>query len=113
MRKPEKREVEWPLAPGFKASWKKYKSQYPEIGEAMTVFDRHKRADPPRQLPGKMKDHKLDGPLSGYMDCHLADDVILIYKPIGRGACKLYRICQHADLRGPKAKTLAKLLKEE
>jgi mRNA-degrading endonuclease YafQ of YafQ-DinJ toxin-antitoxin module len=60
-----------------------------------------------------MKDHKLDGPLKGYMECHLDGDVLLIYKPIARGAVKLFRICTHADLRGPKAKILAKQLKIE
>jgi mRNA-degrading endonuclease YafQ of YafQ-DinJ toxin-antitoxin module len=58
-----------------------------------------------------MKDHKLDGALKGYYDCHLDDDVILIYKPLGKGAYKLITVCDHSDLRGPKAKVLAGKLK--
>jgi addiction module RelE/StbE family toxin len=108
MSKPEKREAEWVLAPGFKASWKKYKTAFPEIADAMADFNHCKRGNPPKPLPGKMKDHKLDAPLKGYMDCHLAGDVILIYKPMGKGVIKLFRVCQHADLKGPKAKTLLK-----
>jgi addiction module RelE/StbE family toxin len=109
--KPKRNDVDWPLALGFKASWKQFKTD--AISEAMTEFDRCKRSNPPRPLPAKMKDHKLDGPLKGVMECHLADDVLLIYKPIAGGAIKLLRVCTHADLKGPKAKTLAKILKSE
>jgi len=102
---------EWPLAPGFKESWKKFKTA--AISDAMTTFDRCKRAVPPESLPAKMHDHKLDGPLKGFMECHLDDDVLLIYKPVGKGAIKLLRVCEHADLKGPKAKVLAKQLQRE
>ena len=111
MKKPAKREVEWELAEGFKDSWKEYLELYPEIKPAMTEFDRCKRANPSKRLPAKMRDHKLDGPLSGFMDCHLANDVILIYKHRPKGVVRLYRVCQHADLKGPKARALAKLLR--
>ena|SRR5579863_7004316 len=104
-------DAKWPQAPGFKASWKQYKAHNPQISDAMTAFDRCKRAVPPEQLPGKMEDHKLDGPLKGYMDCHLDHDVCLIYKPMPNGAIKLLRICDHSHLKGPKAKVLARLLK--
>jgi len=79
----------------------------------MTTFDRCKRAIPPEPLPAKMHDHKLDGPFKGYMECHLDGDVLLIYKPMPNGAVKLFRVCEHADLKGPKAKALAKQLKQE
>ncbi|WOJ88281.1 type II toxin-antitoxin system mRNA interferase toxin, RelE/StbE family [Methylocapsa polymorpha] len=107
----ENNEIKWELAPGFKDSWKKYLKTNSGIKEAMREFDRCKRAVPPIQLPGKMKDHKLDGPLKGYYDCHLDDDVILIYKPIGNGGYKLFRLCEHADLKGPKARILVSHLK--
>jgi mRNA interferase YafQ len=109
---PKRNNADWLQAPGFRASWKKFKVQYPHISDAMTTFDRCKRAVPPEPLPGKMEDHKLDGPLKGYMDCHLDDDVILLYKTLPNGAIKLLRICTHADLKGPKAKVLKKQLKE-
>jgi mRNA-degrading endonuclease YafQ of YafQ-DinJ toxin-antitoxin module len=106
----EKQEVEWELAPGFKDSWKRYLEANPGIKSAMTEFDRCKRANPPTPLPGKMADHKLVGPLKGFMDCHLADDIILIYKPIANGGIKLFLLCEHADLKGPKARSLRKRL---
>lgn len=107
---PKRVEVEWPLAQGFKESWQKFKR--PALSEAMAIFNHHKRASPPEPLPAKMCDHKLDGPLKGFMECHLDDDVLLIYKPVAKGTIKLLRVCTHADLKGPKAKTLAKLLKQ-
>ena len=82
-----------------------------DITAAMTEFNHCKRSVPPVQLPGRMKYDKLDGPLRGFYDCHLADDVILIYKPLANGGYKLFKVCTHADLKGPKAKILAAKLK--
>lgn len=79
----------------------------------MTTFDRCKRANVPEPLPAKMNDHKLDGPFRQYMECHLDDDVLLIYKPLRQGVCKLLRVCNHSDLKGPKGKALAKQLDQE
>jgi addiction module RelE/StbE family toxin len=119
--RPEEREkakkprnnAKWPQASGFKPSWKRFKAKNPQISEAMTVFDGCKRAIPPEPLPGKMDDHKLGGALSGYMDCHLDHDVVLVYKALPNGIIKLLRVCDHAQLKGPPAKVLAKLLKSE
>jgi mRNA-degrading endonuclease YafQ of YafQ-DinJ toxin-antitoxin module len=100
---PEKREVLWDVSEGFKDSYKKYLKQFPHIKTAMAEFNHCKRAIPQQQLPGKMKDHKLDGPLQGIMDCHLADDVILLYRPLANGAIKLLLVCDHADIKGKRA----------
>ncbi len=108
---PKRNAEQWLLALGFKDSWKKFKTV--GISDAMTTFDRCKRAVPPEALPAKMHDHKLDGPFKGYMECHLENNVLLIYKPVPNGAIKLFRVCEHADLKGPKAKVLAKQLKQE
>jgi addiction module RelE/StbE family toxin len=107
---PKPTEEQWASALGFKDSWKRFKTD--TLSEAMTTFNRCKRAIPPEPLPAKMKDHKLDGPLKGFMECHLENDVLLIYKPMPKGAIKLLRVCTHADLKGPKAKVLAKQLKQ-
>jgi len=108
---PRRNEEQWLLARGFRESWKRFKTDI--ISDAMTTFDRCKRAVPLESLPAKMKDHKLDGSFKGYMECHLDNDVLLIYKPLPNGAIKLFRICDHADLKGPKAKALAKRFKQE
>ena len=81
-----KPQIQWELAPGFRETWKRLLKENPSIKDAMAEFNRCKRANPPERLPGKMSDHKLDGPLKGFMDCHLAKDVILIYRPLQNGA---------------------------
>jgi addiction module RelE/StbE family toxin len=102
-------EAKWELAKEFKDSYKQYLASNPEIRSAMADFNRCKRLIPPTQLPGKMKEHKLDGPLKGLYDCHLSADVILIYEPLDDGVYRLLKVCEHADLKGPKAKNLARL----
>ena len=111
MAGPETREVKWEVAEGFRQSYKKYLKIFPDIRAAMAEFNRCKRARPPQQLPGRMKDHKLDGPLKGYMDCHLADDVILLYKPLPNGAIKLLLVCEHSDIKGKRASITVQRLK--
>ena len=97
------------LAEGFKDLYRRYLASNPQIKEAMTEFNRCKRLIPPTRLPGKMKEHKLDGPLKVFDDCHLSADVILIYEPLNDGVYRLLKVCEHADLKGPKAKVLAQL----
>jgi len=42
---PRRNEEQWLLAPKFKESWKRFKTNV--ISDAMTTFDRCKRAVPP------------------------------------------------------------------
>jgi mRNA interferase YafQ len=111
MPDPKQREIQWEVREGFKQSYRKYLKEQPQIKEAMARFNKCKRAVPAEQLPEKMKDHKLDGPLKGFMDCHLADDVILIYKPIENGAIRLLLVCQHSDIKGKQASVTLRRLK--
>jgi len=110
-KKPTLNDCEWELAPGFKDSWHKHKSE--ATTEAMRTFNDCKRSIPPKPLPRGMKDHKLEGPLKEYRECHLDGDVLLIYRPLPGGAIKLLRICDHDDIAGPKGKALAATLKKE
>jgi addiction module RelE/StbE family toxin len=109
--KPKREETEWQLAPGFRASWKKFKSD--ALNEAMTTFNDCKRATPARALPRGMKDHKLSGPLKDFWECHLEGNTLLLYKPLPGGAIKLVRVCDHDGIAGPKGKALAASLKKE
>jgi mRNA-degrading endonuclease YafQ of YafQ-DinJ toxin-antitoxin module len=108
---PPEPQVKWEVPDSFKQSYREYLKANPAIKAAMTEFNRCKRAKPPQQLPGKMKDHKLDGPLRGYMDCHLADDVILLYKPIANGGVRLLLVCDHSDIKGKKAAVTLRRIK--
>jgi addiction module RelE/StbE family toxin len=107
---PSRNDEDWPLAPGFAASWKRHKTR--PVSGAMTTFDRCKRAIPPQPLPAGMKDHNLKGPLKGFRECHLDANSLLIYKPVDNGAIKLFRVCTHDELSGPRAEALAKQFKK-
>ena len=53
----------------------------------------------PAPLPIKNKDHKLSGDYSGYRECHIEPDWLLIYKQTDT-ELKLDRTGTHADLFG-------------
>lgn len=53
----------------------------------------------PAQLPAANKDHKLSGNYSGYRECHITSDWLLIYKQSDT-ELKLDRTGTHTDLFG-------------
>ena len=53
----------------------------------------------PAPLPAKNKDHNLSGNYSGYRECHIEPDWLLIYKQTDN-ELKLDRTGTHADLFG-------------
>ena len=53
----------------------------------------------PAPLPAKNKDHNLSGNYSGYKECHIEPDWLLIYKQTDN-ELKLDRTGTHADLFG-------------
>ena len=53
----------------------------------------------PDTLPLKNVDHNLSGNYSGYRECHVSPDWLLIYKQDGNELL-LYRTGTHADLFG-------------
>ena len=54
-------------------------------------------------------DSPLKPPFQGLWHCHLAPDVILIYRLINR-SIQLMLICQHADIEGKRMKVTARTL---
>lgn len=51
----------------------------------------------PASLPASNKDHKLSGNYSGYKECHISPDWLLIYKQTD-AELKLNRTGTHSDL---------------
>ena len=51
----------------------------------------------PAALPEKNKDHQLTGNYSGYRECHIESDWLLVYKQTA-GELQLYRTGTHSDL---------------
>lgn len=51
----------------------------------------------PEDLPEKNKDHKLSGNYSGYRECHIEPDWLLVYQQTSE-ELRLYRTGTHSDL---------------
>ena len=65
-----------------------------DFGEFKTVISLLINETP---LPAKYRDHALKGKLSGYRDCHIESDWVLIYAIRGN-VLFLYRTGSHADI---------------
>ena len=50
-----------------------------------------------KNIPHKYKDHHLKGDKQGYKECHIENDIILIYQIVNNKLI-LYRIGSHKDL---------------
>jgi len=49
-------------------------------------------------LPARFRDHALSNNWSGYRDCHLRPDLILIYRLPDENTLELVRLGSHAEL---------------
>jgi mRNA interferase YafQ len=49
-------------------------------------------------LPERCRDHKLVGPWSGYRDCHVKPDLVLVYRKVGDNLLELVRLGTHSEL---------------
>lgn len=79
----------------FKRDFKKIiKMPIPDIldvGHVISILQQEKK------LASKYVDHSLSGDWSGYRDCHIKPDLVLIYK-IDESVLKLARIGSHSEL---------------
>ncbi|HHV6940066.1 TPA: type II toxin-antitoxin system YafQ family toxin, partial [Haemophilus influenzae] len=50
-------------------------------------------------LPEKYKDHALTGNWKGWRDCHIKNDLVLIYKIVG-DEIRLARLNTHSEIFG-------------
>jgi mRNA interferase YafQ len=62
-----------------------------EVGNVVSTLQRNSK------LEAKYVDHPLSGNWSGYRDCHVKPDLVLIYK-VDSTTLKLARIGSHSDL---------------
>jgi mRNA interferase YafQ len=49
-------------------------------------------------LPEKYQDHSLSGDWSGYRECHIKPDLLLIYKKSDLNVLRLARLGSHSEL---------------
>lgn len=52
------------------------------------------------ELPEKYRDHALSGDWSGYRECHVKPDLLLIYKKADEDTLRLARLGSHSELFG-------------
>jgi mRNA interferase YafQ len=53
-----------------------------------------------RHPPPHNRDHSLSGDWSGYRECHVRPDLLLIYDKPGDDRLRLVRLGSHSDLFG-------------
>ena len=53
-----------------------------------------------RPLEPKHRDHDLSGDWSGYRECHVKPDLLLIYRKTDGGLLRLARVGSHSELFG-------------
>ena len=80
----------------FKKDYKLAKKRNADIEELFSVIDLLRCHKP---LPPQKRDHALSGNLSGYRECHVQPDFLLIYKITQEELeLYLYRTGSHSDL---------------
>lgn len=112
MPKPSKpqaqaRPVTFNRTAAFEESFPRFAKRDSVVMKNFAVFLEAKGQRPPGPLPRGMRDHALTGLLSGFKECHLAGDACLLYTDKG-GVVTLILVCDHDDMYGPKAKSMAK-----
>ncbi len=53
-----------------------------------------------KMLPGNYRDHALSGDWSGYRECHVKPDLLLIYRKPDVETLRLARLGSHSELFG-------------
>lgn len=82
----------------FKRDYKREaKSQHRStLEESLITVLRTLAADAP--LPERYRDHPLTGNWSGYRDCHVKPDLVLIYEKPDDRTLRLIRLGSHSEL---------------
>ena len=82
----------------FKKDYKKAVKRHRDVEELFKVIELLKKQQP---LPLEKRDHALTGDYSGYRECHVHPDFLLVYKVVdSQLQLYLYRTGTHSDLFG-------------
>ena len=82
----------------FKKDYKKAVKRHNDVEELFKVIELLKKQQP---LPLEKRDHALTGVYSGYRECHVHPDFLLVYKVVdSQLQLYLYRTGTHSDLFG-------------
>jgi mRNA interferase YafQ len=82
----------------FKRDYRRAKatSRYSDLDARLAAVLEHLVND--RPLPPRNRGHALSGNWSGYRDCHLWPDLLLIYSKPSPDVLRLVRLSSHGDL---------------
>lgn len=75
------------------------------------TFLEYKKVRPPKRLPRGMKEHKWEGKLKWISECHLDDDICLLFTDKDH-IVTLFIVIRHDDAKPAKQKKLAAYLKK-
>lgn len=101
------RKAKFTKDPDFEESFKRLSQEVPSIRERMKDFVAAKTKRPPERFSNE---HKLNAPLDGISECHLAGDCCLLFTDKD-DVVSLLALCTHDEISGKRAKALAKKIK--
>jgi mRNA interferase YafQ len=81
----------------FKRDYKRERKSDPKLDEALTPALNLLVVD--AELPARLTDHALRGKWTGFRDCHIKPDLVLIYSK-SPGILSLARLGSHSELFG-------------
>ena len=85
------------FSPLFQNSYLEHFVKSPGIENKLKLFKEFKERRPPKPLPAGFKDHTLRGKLDGFRECHLDQNVLLLYTD-KNDLVMLIVVCNHDDL---------------
>ena len=83
------------LTTQFKKDLKKYKHQQSKMDALEEVLKKLKKGEP---LPQELDPHRLKGSYKGHMECHVGNDLLLIWLDKEQDLIVLVRFGTHSEL---------------
>ncbi len=83
------------LSGQFKKDLKKYKHKHDQIAALETILGYLQRGD---EIPAAYKPHMLTGDYKGHMECHVQNDLLLIWFDRWSDTVVLVRFGTHSEL---------------
>jgi len=85
-------------ASAFKKDFKRVKASPRHKDVEVLLMEALQRLVADEPLPVSQRDHALTGNWSGYRECHLKPDLLLIYKKPDEATLRIARLGSHSEL---------------
>jgi mRNA interferase YafQ len=79
----------------FKKDFKKYRNMPAKVDKIFTLVEMLRKGE---EIPKEYLPHKLEGIYKGCMECHIENDLLLIWFDSKKEVIKLIRIGSHSEL---------------